>query len=59
VFRAAFVGARDRLRRRLAAGAPPEETRLEDLARLTKLRGAGALDADDFEREKRRILGSA
>ncbi len=57
--RAAFAGARDRLRREPAAGAPPEERRLEDLERLTRLREAGALDADEFEREKRRILASA
>jgi hypothetical protein len=28
------------------------------LERLTRLREAGTLDADEFEREKRRILGS-
>ncbi|MEK6271164.1 MAG: SHOCT domain-containing protein [Actinomycetota bacterium] len=57
--RAAFAGARDRRRRQPTAGVPPEERRLEGLERLTKLREAGALDADEFEREKRRILGSA
>ncbi len=57
--RAAFAGARDRRRRQPTAGAPPEERRLEELERLTRLRDAGALDADEFEREKRRIFGSA
>jgi len=56
--RAAFAGARDRLRRQPAAGGPPEEKRLQDLERLTRLRDAGTLDADEFEREKRRLLGS-
>jgi hypothetical protein len=56
--RAAFAGARDR-RRRPTAGVPPEERRLDDLERLTKLREAGTLDAEEFEREKRRILESA
>jgi hypothetical protein len=57
--RAALSGARDRLHREPAAGVPPEKTRLEELERLTKLREAGTLDAEEFEREKRRILGSA
>jgi hypothetical protein len=57
--RAAFAGARDRRRRRPTGAVPPEERRLEGLERLTRLREAGTLDADEFEREKRRILGSA
>ena len=57
--RAALSGARDRLRREPSAGLPPERTRLEELERLTRLRDAGTLDAEEFEREKRRILGSA
>jgi hypothetical protein len=56
--RAALSGARDRLRREPSAGLPPERTRLEELERLTRLRDAGTLDAEEFEREKRRILGS-
>jgi hypothetical protein len=56
--RAALSGARDRLRREPSVGLPPERTRLEELERLTRLRDAGTLDADEFEREKRRILGS-
>jgi hypothetical protein len=56
--RAALSGARDRLGRQPSAAVPPERTRLEDLERLTRLRDAGTLDAEEFEREKRRILGS-
>jgi hypothetical protein len=56
--RAALSGARDRLRREPSASVPPERTRLEELERLTRLRDAGTLDAEEFEREKRRILGS-
>ena len=37
----------------------PRKGELEDLERLTRLREAGALDADEFEREKQRILASA
>jgi hypothetical protein len=57
--RAALSGARDRVRRQPTAGVPPEQARLEGLERLTRLRDAGTLDAEEFEREKRRILGSA
>jgi hypothetical protein len=57
--RAALSGTRDRLRRQPAAGVPAETTRLEELERLTRLREAGTLDAEQFEAEKRRILGSA
>jgi hypothetical protein len=57
--RAALSGARDRLRRQPTAGVPPEQARLEGLERLARLRDAGTLDAEEFEREKRRILGSA
>jgi hypothetical protein len=57
--RAALSGTRDRLRRQPTASVPPQTARLEELERLTKLRDAGALDAEEFEQEKRRILGSA
>lgn len=39
-------------------GGGAEEPRLDELERLVKLRDAGVLDASEFEREKRRILGS-
>jgi hypothetical protein len=35
-----------------------EDTRLEQLERLGKLRETGVLDAEELEREKRRLLGS-
>ncbi len=57
--RAALSGTRDRLRRQPTPSVPPEKARLEDLERLTRLRDAGALDAEEFAEEKRRILGSA
>jgi hypothetical protein len=57
--RAALSGARDRLRRGPTAVVTPEQARLEGLERLTRLRDAGTLDAEEFEREKRRMLGSA
>jgi hypothetical protein len=57
--RAALSGARDRLRRQPTPTVPPEKGRLEDLERLTRLRDAGTLDAEEFAEEKRRILGSA
>lgn len=53
--RAAFAGARDRLQRR-PARASSSETRLDELERLARLRDSGALDAEEFEQEKRRIL---
>jgi hypothetical protein len=56
--RAALSVTRDRLRRGPTAGVPPEQTRLEGLERLTRLRDAGTLDAEEFEREKRRMLES-
>jgi hypothetical protein len=52
-----FSGAAARVRGR--GGAPGEEDRLDQLERLGKLKDAGVLDASDFEREKRRILGEA
>ncbi len=58
--RAALAGAGERLRRRPPAARPtPEEARIAQLERLTRLRESGALDAEEFEREKRRILGAA
>jgi hypothetical protein len=40
-----------------AAGAPsPESTRVSELERLVALRDAGALDAEEFAREKQRLL---
>jgi hypothetical protein len=46
-----------------AAGAVPisdsEDDRLAKLARLGELRESGVLDADEFDREKQRILASA
>jgi hypothetical protein len=57
--RAALSGARDRLRRQPTAGVPSSKTRLEELERLTRLREAGTLDAEEFEQEKRRILAGA
>jgi hypothetical protein len=58
--RAALAGAGERLRRRPPAARPtPEEARIEQLERLTRLREAGAIDADEFEREKRRILAAS
>jgi Short C-terminal domain len=55
--RAALAGARDRLRREPAAAArSPEEARMAQLERLGRLRDSGVLDADEFAREKQRIL---
>jgi len=56
--RAAMAGARDRVRGAPAATAPPEETRLAQLERLSRLRDSGALDDAEFEREKQRLLAS-
>lgn len=50
-------------RRSAAADSPagaatsPASTRVEDLQRLAALRDSGALDAEEFEREKQRLLG--
>jgi hypothetical protein len=46
------------LGRRGGTGAAAEDPRLDELERLVKLRDSGVLDASEFEREKRRILGS-
>jgi hypothetical protein len=40
-----------------AAAASPESARVGELERLVALRDAGALDAEEFEREKQRLLG--
>jgi len=56
--RAAMAGARERVRGAPAAAAPPEETRLAQLERLSRLRDSGALDDAEFEREKQRLLAS-
>lgn len=40
-----------------AAETTPASTRVENLQRLAALRDSGALDADEFEREKQRLLG--
>jgi hypothetical protein len=60
-WKARYVAARKRVRRR--RGAPAEaqgasETRLEALERLGRLRESGVLDADEFSREKQRILAT-
>jgi hypothetical protein len=41
----------------VAAAASPESARVGELERLVALRDAGALDAEEFEREKQRLLG--
>ena len=43
---------RQHFRRGPAAGGD----RIDKLEQLTKLRDAGALDAEEFEREKKRVL---
>lgn len=40
-----------------AAVASPESARVGELERLVALRDAGALDAEEFDREKQRLLG--
>jgi hypothetical protein len=40
-----------------AAETSPASTRVDDLQRLATLRDSGALDAEEFEREKQRLLG--
>lgn len=56
------VGGAAARARKLAAGSPlrarSEANRLERLERLMKLRDGGVLDQDEFEAEKRRLLGS-
>ena len=42
-----------------AGGPPGEAGRLDELERLARLRDSGALDAEEFEREKALLLGSA
>ena len=57
--RAALSGAWERMRPHPAERRAPEETRLEQLERLGKLRDSGVLEPDEFAREKQRILASA
>jgi hypothetical protein len=54
--RAALAGAWDRMRRQPAEGRSPEESRLQQLEQLGRLRDSGVLDADEFAHEKQRIL---
>jgi uncharacterized membrane protein len=42
----------------LSRKATTSDDRMEKLERLNKLRTAGALSEDEFEKEKKRILGS-
>ena len=58
-----YVSARERLGRRRAAPEKAQEAfasdvRLEALERLGRLRDSGVLDAEEFRREKERILAS-
>jgi hypothetical protein len=51
---AALAGARERLRGGRASAAGDD--RLDKLEQLTRLRDAGTLDAEEFEREKTRVM---
>jgi hypothetical protein len=55
--RATARGARPVVHGNGAARAPAD-VRLEELERLAGLREAGVLDSDEFQSEKRRILGT-
>jgi hypothetical protein len=54
-------GALANLRQRRSARRSPgtSDDRIDKLEQLTKLRDAGSLDAEEFEREKKRIMGNA
>jgi hypothetical protein len=54
---AALASFRERWRGRRGAGGGSD--RIDKLEQLTRLRDAGALDAEEFEREKKRVLTSA
>ena len=56
--RAAVAGAWERVRRQPAEARAPEEARLAQLERLGRLRDSGVLDADEFAREKERLLAT-
>jgi Short C-terminal domain len=63
-WRARYASARERLRPHRAdreeaqAAAAASDARLEALERLGRLRDSGVLDAEEFRREKERILAS-
>ncbi len=62
-WKARYAAMRERVRRRRRAPEEAQEaiasdTRLEALERLGRLRESGVLDADEFSREKQRILAT-
>jgi hypothetical protein len=62
-WKARYAAMRERVSRRRRAPEEAQEaiasdTRLEALERLGRLRESGVLDADEFSREKQRILAT-